>query len=575
MTDITNNEPDNIINVDFVKGEVANDAASDLEGKSAMECVSELAAMDPLVAAQHLKTYAKHLKISVGDLRGALKVFKKQQGEVEEAKDPEHWKVEPWGEPVDGAALAADIMDAIGRYVVLTHEQKVGITLWVMLSWVHNEIATHSPFLMLSSPEHGCGKSTLLFVLSYLVRKGEMTVEITGATLFRGIEKWGFTLLMDEVETLFHRPESTLPALMNSGWIKGSTVIRCHGENNEAKRFKTFSPKVFALIGQDLPATILSRSIIVEMERKLAGDKAEYFDCLDKEEFVTLRRKCLRWAADNMDTLKKANPDIPPTFENRLGANWRLQFAIADLTGWGAEARTAAQVLAGVVKADDASVRAKLLQDIYSIFVAQDKGGLSSTTALKSSVIVELLGEMENRRWAEWKGGRPITQTQLAALLKPFKTEDGNHIEPKLIDFGSGRDRDLARGYERHWFRGAFRRYLGIEDGAVTVEGAFVTPCNRSIFEVLQKNANEIKLVTPVTADSVSGGVKLKVPDLEVLKNGTMNGKGTRVWETEGYRKAHKERITKLAKEHRKEIEEIRLSQQVEAIRNRLRGENF
>jgi hypothetical protein len=41
----------------------------------------------------------------------------------------------------------------------------------------------------------------------------------------------------------------------------------------------------------------------------------------------------MRWGADNAAALKKAAPEMPPGFENRLGDNWRLMLAIADIAG--------------------------------------------------------------------------------------------------------------------------------------------------------------------------------------------------------------------------------------------------
>jgi hypothetical protein len=57
---------------------------------------------------------------------------------------------------------------------------------------------------------------------------------------------------------------------------------------------------------------------------------------------------------------------------------------------------------------------------------------------------------MEERPWAEWKHGKPLTTTSLARLLKPFD------IRSKRIHIGEVQQ----RGYEREWFNDAFSRYL-------------------------------------------------------------------------------------------------------------------
>jgi uncharacterized protein DUF3631 len=52
--------------------------------------------------------------------------------------------------------------------------------------------------------------------------------------------------------------------------------------------------------------------------------------------------------------------------------------------------------------------------------------------------------------WAEWRGGKPITQAQLARVLKPYG------IAPQLIRLPGG---GVMRGYLRTQFEDAWERY--------------------------------------------------------------------------------------------------------------------
>jgi hypothetical protein len=54
-----------------------------------------------------------------------------------------------------------------------------------------------------TSPLPNSGKTTLLRVISFLVRNGLSSVSITGAALFRSIEKWAPTIAIDEADTAF------------------------------------------------------------------------------------------------------------------------------------------------------------------------------------------------------------------------------------------------------------------------------------------------------------------------------------------------------------------------------------
>jgi Protein of unknown function (DUF3631) len=95
--------------------------------------------------------------------------------------------------------------------------------------------------------------------------------------------------------------------------------------------FPTFCPKVIGLKGKRLPDTTLSRAIIIELQRKRACDRVEHFRSIDDPGLEELRRQALRWADDNAEVLKDAQSDMPAGFDNRVGDNWHLLLAIADL----------------------------------------------------------------------------------------------------------------------------------------------------------------------------------------------------------------------------------------------------
>jgi putative DNA primase/helicase len=57
---------------------------------------------------------------------------------------------------------------------------------------------------------------------------------------------------------------------------------------------------------------------------------------------------------------------------------------------------------------------------------------------------------METRPWPEWKNGKPMTDRQLAKVLKPFR------IIPGTIRLDTG---STPKGYYRSAFDDAFARY--------------------------------------------------------------------------------------------------------------------
>jgi hypothetical protein len=135
-------------------------------------------------------------------------------------------------------------------------------------------------------------------------------------------------------------------------------------------------------------------------------------------------------------------------FDNRLGDNWTLMLAIANHAGgeWPEKARQAALAVSKVVGAADASTGVKLLADIRAIFEAK------GVDRLPSKELTIALGAMEDRPWSEWKGGKPITQNQLARLLGV----GAYGIVPDNIRIGNS----VPKGYQLTQFQDAFERCL-------------------------------------------------------------------------------------------------------------------
>ena len=357
-----------------------------------------------------------------------------------------HWVVEPWSEAVDTGELILAIVERVKRHLVLSDDEALAVALWVLFSWIHEAAAVHSPILLATSAEANSGKTQLLSLIGFLVPRALVCVEISEATLFRGIEKWLPTLLVDEADVILINNEP-LRAVVNSGWTRGSCVPRCIGDDNTPHAFPTFCPKVIGMKGRKLPDTTLTRSIIIEMKRKKMGENVTHFRSIDDAGLAELRRRALRWANDNGEKLEGAEPDLPPGFDNRLGDNWALLLAIADHAGgeWPTKARKAATKLSKVDGV--ASTGTRLLADIKAAL----RRGRARLDRISSAELVATLSANTESPWAEWKGGKPITQAQLARALKPFG------IGSEVVRLS---EHSTPRGYMRSQFEDAWERYL-------------------------------------------------------------------------------------------------------------------
>ena len=361
-----------------------------------------------------------------------------RQGKAMVLTDPE-----PWPEPVDGRELLSELQEVVERYVVLPEGGATATALWSFNTYVH-DASEISPYLGIVSPDKRCGKTTLLIVLGQQVLRPVPASNISSASLFRAVEEFRPTLIIDEAET-FLKENEELRGILNAGHRQSNAyVIRTVGDDHEPRFFSTWCPKAFALIGR-LPETLEDRSIVIPMRRRAPGEHVERLR-VDQLDLGDLRRKIARWASDRFEELRNADPEMPDGLSDRAEDNWRPLLAIADLVGgeWPSRARKAAKVLSGRNPgSDDAgSARTMLLQDLQGLFKMAEW--------LASEGIVEALVQMEDRPWPEWKRGQPITQRGVAKLLEPFD------VRPKQV-WVDGKNR---RGYEKAWFEDAWKRYL-------------------------------------------------------------------------------------------------------------------
>jgi hypothetical protein len=389
----------------------------------------------------------------------------------------EHWDVKPWPDPVNAADLLAAVIDEVERYVATLGNRAIVVALWIMFTWVH-DACTHSPLLLVWSPEADSGKTTLLSVISYLAWRPIKSVNITGPMLYRSIEKWHPTLVIDEADTAF-KDNDDLRQVMNSGWTRGDGVIRGNPETHDPHVFSTFAPKTIGMKGRNLIDTTLSRTIEIVMKPKLADEEVSDFQHADEPMLADLRSMLARWAADNIEDLRKAKPEVPPGFNNRLRMNWWPLFAIANLAGMGEKAWEAA--LAIEQRKDvDPSMRIKVLADILGIYneelgaAAKLKEGEpdaepEEVDGILARELVQRLNDDDEKGWSTaFKDGQPLTMNRLAWLLRGFgiRSEDIHKEEEPDRDLRGnelGRKHVHAKGYKWVRFFEAWTRYLNFQ----------------------------------------------------------------------------------------------------------------
>lgn len=387
-------------------------------------------------ACQRFGITASQLKAVVGESRAAINV----------AQEPDRFilfpMVEPHDEEVDGAEVLNEVLAQLQTYVIADKETLHAAALWVAMTWLV-DYATVLPLAIITAPERGCGKTTLLSTMAKMVCKPVTTSSISPAAMFRIIEAYQPTLLLDETDATFKDNEE-LRGIVNSGHTKDAAiVIRTVGDDHEPKPFSTWSAKLLCGIGR-IPETIESRAIILKMRRKFKGEGVSNLRHAPNSVFTQIQRRLARWAIDNSTQFAELRP-IMDGLSNRNADNYEPLLAIAMLAGdeWVNRIKSAALKLTEF-DGDSLSISEKLLADIRNIFTQHTLDKISSLN------LISKLCNDEEDIWATYNRGRSITANQISTRLAKYG------IKSKNMRI----DNHVCKGYEVSQFTDAFTRYL-------------------------------------------------------------------------------------------------------------------
>ena len=351
----------------------------------------------------------------------------------------------PWPEPVIGAELLAQTAATVRKYVVVSPTQATTIALWVGVSYAIDQLSI-APILLLTSATMRSGKTTLCMLLNALTPRPILVSSLTPPVIYRLVERYHPTLIADEADTWLSDEKSELRGIICAGHTRATANIpRCVGDDHEVRLFSAWCPRVLAMIGRP-PATIRDRSIAIELRRR--NKVTEAVDRLRADridaDLVPLRQRWQRWVNDHAEAIGRAEPDVPATLSDRATDCWRPLLAIAALCGsdWFDRAREAAVEIARI-DADD-SIGVELLADVRQVFDKHEGEWLESKT------LTDRLTGMEDRPWADWRRGRPLTQAGLARALRPFG----------IVPIGHRFEAAVLRAYRRDQFIDAWSRYL-------------------------------------------------------------------------------------------------------------------
>jgi hypothetical protein len=353
----------------------------------------------------------------------------------------------PMSPVIENGAEVLDLVEAhLSRFISYpSTETKIAHVLWIAHTHRMDKWDT-TPRIAFLSPEPASGKSRALEVTKPLVPRPVESVSATSAYLFRkvGGPEGLPTILYDEIDTIFgprSRDHEDVRAMINAGHRRNATAGRCvtRGTIIETEELPAYCAIALAGLG-DLPDTILSRSILIPMRRRLPNEEVEpYRSRQHDQEGKRIFDVLSEWTSSVSFNL----PELPEEIQDRNADIWEPLLMVADAAGgqWPKKARVAAVALVAASTHNTPSLGLRLLSDIRNVFMGDD---LVPTTDLIKRLIA-----LDEAPWSDLRG-KPLTPNYLSQQLKPFGVTSKNVRTNESV----------LKGYTREGFAEAWSRYL-------------------------------------------------------------------------------------------------------------------
>jgi hypothetical protein len=348
--------------------------------------------------------------------------------------------VKPWEDEVNGEELLEEIIRLILKHVYITPERALAVALWILWTYfVHEDFVEKSPFLGITGADKRVGKSRLLDLIAKLVRKTYSVGRLSEAALYRLIQEHKPTLLIDEFHRLLSRYPNLLDLLLTS-YDRDKKVVLVNVESHTLDEFDCWAAKAFAYLGT-LDEQLRDRIIEIYLERKPRKVRRARLKETLPEDWETVTRKCLRWAADNKDAVAAVKVAPLDVSNDRASDNWELLLAIAEVidparevtegesTSYSTQIRSFALAEEGDER-DEESEGPQVLKILRRIFKEEcetkgvDFDDPKTDLAISLKDLCEALNREEiapwkNDKWHGWNG--EVTSQWLAKVMRHYR----------------------------------------------------------------------------------------------------------------------------------------------------------
>lgn len=408
-------------------------------------CIDELSELNDIKLHLALSEVTREFKLSKDKVLSLVHEHK-QGGLVAE--------IEPYHEPVTHDEIYTALYSLVHEHMAIDEPLKVAFVLWVLFTYL-TDISDIAPIAWITAPERQCGKSTLLGLFERVVNKPMAFNNITQAVLYRVMEQFKPTLLIDEIDTSL-KDKNELLGIVNAGYSRhASNVPRMNQDKGGiVEKFDVFGAKVFSGIGE-MKGTFASRAIRFELRRKTNSDKVKRFNkrTLPHETTNEVQSKVKRWAGDNRQAVQAVQTPLLQ-INDRDFDNWEILLQIATVLGVYDKALQACLIICN--RKDEPSLNEMLLSDIREVF---------TTERISSVDLLERLKADSEKYWGTYNNGTPLNVHQLAKKLKSFG------IKSKAMRIKG--EPGTVKGYERADFVKVWANYLPPQE---LEQNPFLTP---------------------------------------------------------------------------------------------------
>lgn len=319
--------------------------------------------------------------------------------------------------------LVNEIKEFLHKYLDIHPFYENVVAHYILMTWVFDRLSV-VPYLR-ALGEFGTGKTRFIQTVGAVCYKPMFLAGATSdAYLFRVIELFNGTLVINEFERVNSDLQSQITIILNNGYEKGMPVGRVEGDKTrEPRTFNVFCPKIFSTRKRFTDQALESRIITVPMRCTTRQDIPSFIDETFWKDAERIRNKLLLYRFKNLNNLqiqKKENKrkrDLLSQLEPRLRQTLLpLLYVITDIELEKQFVDFAQEYQGQIVDARGNETPGLIFQKLYDVYKSSEDGKITVKN-IADAVNVDI--EKEKYRLTSQRVGK-IIREELG-----FKTHKG------------------------------------------------------------------------------------------------------------------------------------------------------